>query len=313
MDNTKLLLGIVETVLGKSRHTSKHNYAFSCPFCHHTKPKLEVDMQTTADSKNPWNCWVCGMKGRTLVGLFRKLGASGEKVAELKPYVKYIPLEKSEEAIKVPVTLPKEFKHLIDSTNKSKVHREVEKYLTSRGITQADILKYGIGYCESGLYANSVIIQSYDRDGKLNYFISRSIEKDPFRKYNAPKCDKNEIIGLEYYINWKCPIVLCEGLFDAIAIRRNAIPLFGKTISTALMLQLVQSEVREIYIALDKDALSAALKHAHKLLDLGKEVYLVELDGKDPSSIGFEVMTEYLRNATQLTYSELLYKKLELC
>jgi hypothetical protein len=42
--------------------------------------------------------------------------------------------------------------------------------------------------------------------------------------------DKN-IIGFENMINWNVPIVLCEGAFDAIAIKRNAIPLFGKNIS----------------------------------------------------------------------------------
>lgn len=314
MDNTRLLLGLVETILGKGKHTSKYNYAFTCPFCNHHKPKLEVDMQTTSDGKNPWNCWVCGTKGRTLVGLFRKLGASREKVAELKPFVKYIPAEGAEEQIaKVVITLPKEYKSLAGQKSNSIAYKQAMAYINKRKISREDILKYGIGYCESGQYANSIIVQSFDKEGKLNYFISRSFEKEPVRKYNAPRCNKNEIVGLEHYINWKCPVILCEGIFDAIAIRRNAIPLFGKTISTALMMQLVQSDVKTVYIALDTDALNDALKHAHKLMDLGKEVYLVELEGKDPSDIGFEAMTQHLYNASQLTYSDLLYKKLELC
>lgn len=314
MDTPRLLLGLVETVLGKGRHTSKHNYAFSCPFCNHHKPKLEVDMQTTSEGKNPWNCWVCGTKGRTLVGLFRKLGASREKVAELKPFVKYIPAEGAEEQIaKVTITLPKEYRSLNVPKPGSIAYKQAMTYAEKRRISKEDIIKYGIGYCESGQYANSIIVQSFDKEGKLNYFISRSYEKEPVRKYNAPRCNKNEIIGLEYYINWKCPVILCEGIFDAIAIRRNAIPLFGKTLPIALMMQLVQSDVKSVYIALDNDAMNDALKHARKLMDLGKDVYLVELQGKDPSDIGFEAMTDYLHSATQLTYSDLLYKKLELC
>jgi hypothetical protein len=39
-----------------------------------------------------------------------------------------------------------------------------------------------------------------------------------------------DIIGFELFINWNVPIILCEGVFDAIAIKRNAIPLLGKTI-----------------------------------------------------------------------------------
>ena len=64
----------------------------------------------------------------------------------------------------------------------------------------------------------------------LDYFVARSFEKEPSRKYDAPSSDKN-IIGFENMINWNIPVVLCEGAFDAIAIKRNAIPLFGKNIS----------------------------------------------------------------------------------
>ncbi len=311
MNNVQVLLGIVETVLGKGKVTARTNYAFSCPFCHHHKPKLEVNLAVDSEGKTPWNCWVCGTKGRSLVSLFKKAGASKEKVLELKPFVKYIPKEGETDVEKVIVTLPKEFKSLL-TPSKSIAYKQALAYAKQRGITEVDMLKYGIGYCETGKYANSLIVQSYDKDGKLNYFISRSFEKDPARKYNAPRCNKNEIIGLEYYINWKCPVILCEGIFDAIALRRNAIPLFGKTISTALMMKLVESDVKTIYIALDNDALVAALKHTKQFLDLGKEVYLVELEGKDPSDIGFESITQLLHQVDPISYGELLYRNLEL-
>ena len=46
------------------------------------------------------------------------------------------------------------------------------------------------------------------------------------------------------------PIILCEGLFDALAIKRNAIPLLGKNIQNNLMKKIVTSVVDKIYIAL---------------------------------------------------------------
>ena len=312
MDNTNILLGIVETVLGKGRLTSRTNYAFHCPFCHHRKPKLEVNLKITKENQNPWNCWVCGAKGKTLVTLFKKVGVPREKLLELKPFVKYIPTGEQQVEEKIIVTLPQEYKSFQSSNSKSITYKQAMAYLRQRRVTDADIEKYGIGYCETGKYANSVILQSYDKNGKLNYFIARSFEKDPVRKTSTPRCNKNELIGLEYYINWKCPVILCEGFFDAIALRRNVIPLFGKTISTALMMQLVHTDVKTIYIALDNDALKQALEHAQRFLDLGKEVYLVELEGKDPSDIGFEQMTQLLHNATELSYGLLLHKKLEM-
>ena len=98
----------------------------------------------------------------------------------------------------------------------------------NRGIRPADIVKYNIGYCEGGEYSNRIIIPSYDSEGVLNYFVSRAIYDGPM-KYKNPKVSK-DVIGFDLFINWKEPIVLCEGVFDAITIRRNAIPLFGKTI-----------------------------------------------------------------------------------
>ena len=99
-----------------------------------------------------------------------------------------------------------------------------------------------------------VIIPSYDEQGNLNYFTGRSFEKEPYVKYRNPETSR-DIIPFELFINWKLPLVLCEGPFDAIAIKRNAIPLLGNNIQSNLMKKIVTSTVEKIYIALDNDAL----------------------------------------------------------
>jgi hypothetical protein len=113
-------------------------------------------------------------------------------------------------------------------------------------------------------------------------------------------------------VNWNVPIVLCEGIFDAIAIKRNAIPLLGKTIPKALMMKLIEPNVKTVYVSLDRDALKDALKYAEELLNLGKDVYLIDLQDKDPSDMGFEKFTKLVHEAEQLSLGELIYKKLEL-
>ena len=110
---------------------------------------------------------------------------------------------------------------------------------------------------------------------------------------------------------WEVVLVF-EGIFDAIAIKRNAIPLFGKNIQSNLMKKLVESKVQKIYIALDNDAVKQALKFCEQLLDVGKEVYLVELQGKDPSEMGFEHFTKLIQNTTPLTQYKLMEKKLSI-
>jgi DNA primase len=307
----KALVNTVTSVLGRGKETSNNNYAFSCPFCNHHKPKLEVNMVPNKKNENFWHCWVCNAKGKTLLGLFKKIKATPDKISELKSILGFTTKEEVESTV-VKVSLPKEYKPLINLSRTDIVAKHALMYLKKRGISKADILKYNIGYCEEGRYAGRVIVPSYNADGELNYFIARDLNPDSKKKYDAPKCNKNEIIGLEYFVNWNVPVILCEGIFDAIAIKRNAIPLLGKTIPKALMMKLVQNSVKTVYVSLDRDALKDALKYAEELLNLGKDVYLIDLNDKDPSEMGFEKFTKLVHEADQLTLGELIYKKLEL-
>jgi DNA primase len=156
-----------------------------------------------------------------------------------------------------------------------------------------------------------VIIPSYGEYGNLNYFTGRSFEKEPYVKYRNPSWSR-DIVPFELFINWDLPIILCEGPFDAIAIKRNAIPLLGKNIQRSLMKKIVSSNVEKIYLALDTDALNRALEFAETFLDSGKRVYLVELQDKDPSEMGFENFTKLVQNAQSLNYENLFEKKLSL-
>ena len=55
--------------------------------------------------------------------------------------------------------------------------------------------------------------------------------------------------------------------------------MFGKTIPRALMMKLVENDVKTVYLALDNDALKEAIEYSQQLLNLGKDVYLIELQG----------------------------------
>ena len=154
-----------------------------------------------------------------------------------------------------------------------------------------------------------IIIPTYNAEGKLNYFTARSFENDPYIKYRNPSVSR-DIIPNEHLINWNVPIILCEGLFDAMAIKRNAIPLLGKNIQKSLMKKIVTSLVDKIYIALDKDAIKQALQFCEKLMAEGKEVYLVDLQDKDPSEMGFKNFTKLIQKTVPLTYYNLMEQKL---
>jgi SAM-dependent methyltransferase len=83
-------------------------------------------------------------------------------------------------------------------------------------------------------------------------------------------------------------IILCEGAFDAIAIRRNAIPLFGKSIQSELEKKIIGNSVKKLYICLDSDAIKNAIGLAKKFMSYGIQTHLVALDNRDASELGYE-------------------------
>jgi DNA primase len=178
-----------------------------------------------------------------------------------------------------------------------------------RGITDIDILRYSIGYCPNGDYSNRIIIPSYDADGKLNYFMARDMFPNSKFKYKNPPMSK-DTVGFELFINWNEPIVLCEGAFDAISIRNNAIPLFGKFPSKTLVKRLVEKKVRKVYVALDEDAKQDAIKLSKFLMDYGIDTYLLNMKDKDPSELGFKTFWKIVKNTKQSTFSDIIKGRL---
>ena len=105
----ELLVNLVNNVLGESKRTARGNQSYHCPFCNHHKPKLEVNFTENKQGHNPWNCWVCGKKGKTVHSLFKQLIASPEIISQLKPLVKSGAFVNETVSYDI-LELPKEFK-----------------------------------------------------------------------------------------------------------------------------------------------------------------------------------------------------------
>ena len=309
MKNLKLLQ-LLESILGKGKITSGNNIAFFSPFQSHYKPKLEIDINTTSSGENAWHCWISDKKGRSISSLFKQLNLPKERFEQLNRIIESARYRVAETDTKPNqyIQIPAEYSPLwIKKLTPD--YRNAIHYLTNRGITIFDILKYRIGYCESGEYSGKIVIPSYDCDGQLNYFVSRAFYKADKFKHKNPKISK-DIIGFDLTINWSQPIVLCEGAFDAIAIKRNAIPLFGKIIQPALQKKIIEKRVRDIYICLDADALRNALQIAERFMAEGINVHFVELQSEDASELGFQQIREILNDTDVLTFERVMELKM---
>ena len=299
------LTTLLEKVLNKGYQMKNGEIAFHCPFCNHHKKKLQVNLET-----QKWHCWVCNKGGYKIGILLRKINAPKEIIKDALKYLdEYVSYSKDkEEVTQYEVSLPKHYKPLWVKTN-DPLYRNALVYLKRRGIGVIEILRYSIGYCNGGRYSNRIIVPSYDTDGKLNYFLARDIFPDSKFKYKNPPMSKDTIC-FELFINWDEPIILCEGAFDAIAIKRNAIPLYGKTILPKLNKRIYENKVKNIYIALDRDALSDSLKMMESFMNNGINIYLLEFKDKDPSELGFLPSLELVRNANKADFMSLIKYKL---
>ena len=304
--NQNKIVNLLNRVLGNNGTKLKKldEYMYWSPFVSHHKQKLQVNIKT-----QKWHCWVSNTGGRTLFQLLKKINASHKHFDELRELVGDTPRYKKKSNSKVNdvVQLPTEFKPLWNGGD-SIVKRHSLSYLYKRGIDDSDILKYNIGYCDEGSYSNRIIIPSYDSDGTLNFFVGRDFYSSKMKYRNSPT--SKDIIGFDLFINWDEPIILCEGVFDAMAFKRNAIPLFGKTVMKTLQKKIIDFGVKTIYLGLDNDAIEDAVKISDNFINNGVKVKLMEFKEKDPSETGFETLLYLINRTEQTKFSDLMRLKL---
>ena len=300
----KLVYLLERTLNSRSKKLTKQDeYMFYSPFVSHYKPKLQINIVS-----QKWHCWVSNQGGHSIYSLFKKINADSRYFTELKDLV-FIPSKSDDKTeSKIIVSLPREFLPLW-VMNKSLYRNQAKSFLHKRGITDVDIKKYKIGFCDSGLYEGRIIIPSYDDKGLLNYFVGRSFVGEKM-KYKNPNVSR-DIVPFDWYVAWSKPIVLCEGVFDAISIRSNAIPMLSKKPSKNLLRKIFEKNVKTIYIALDDDAKKDAYDMSEFFRDFGIDCKVVKLPtDKDPNDLGWKKITTLIHSTESASFSDSIQAKL---
>jgi hypothetical protein len=306
------LVAIFDELLGQRARLRKSGTraTYHCPFCvdkNRVTQKLEIGV--SGPSIGLYHCWRCDVKGGTFGSLLYKLQAPQsyrDAIFKLTGDIRMARYAKSDLTF---VSLPHEF-HPMSKPKNTPEYKNAMAYLKRRGIIKEDILRYNIGYCEGGgEYEYHIIVPSYDAKGVLNFFMGRRYyNDDPGVPHKKPDVPMN-LVGFESFVNYNEPLNLCEGVFDAVAIRNNAIPLFGKYPSQALKMRMNENHVKHVNVILDLDAEKDSIKayiNLKKQVATLEEISIVKLNGKDPSVLGFEKIHELIRNSPPFDWSDLL-------
>ncbi len=267
-------LKILEDVFGEYQ-TQRGEFLFYCPSCDHHKKKLSFNID-----KNYFKCWNCLWSSKSIFWAIKKYG-SHQQIGEWKELNGIIDLSsKSLELIEtkpeeINIDLPDDFRPLCGQ----KLYKPIIKYRTyleDRGLTHRDIIYWKIGCSLKGKYKWRIIIPSFNMEGKLNFFIARSIQNNAFIPYLNPPIPK-DIIFNELFLEFQEPITLVEGVFDAI-VAENAIPLLGSSLSeNSYVFQKIVNSCSKVYLALDPDAYEKEQNIINLLLTYGVEVYKINV------------------------------------
>ena len=148
---------------------------------------------------------------------------------------------------------------------------QAENYLLNRGITREQGRQHEMYFVCKGYFRRRVLVPVRFCKA-LVAFVARDVTGRAEKKYLNPKGVSQAL----WFFNWDgCSrqrnIVVCEGVFDALAVERAGYPAmasFGKRLS--LVQRKLLGRFEEVTILYDQDALSDAYDSGQRLAELTK-------------------------------------------
>jgi len=276
------------------------NYKANCPFHDENTSSFVV-----SPAKGIYKCFGCGKGGDAVhfVQNFENISFPQALKIVAKRYNIDIP-EKELSPEELSAYKRRENAMLSLSNQNSSFHIALMKhetalaYLTGRGITQATIEKWNLGWASHGFFTGRITFPIQNATGEVCGFTGRTMEKDLQPKYkNSAEDDyfkKSELLfGLYPAKNQitrmnRCYIV--EGQTDVLQMDQLG---YGNTVApsgtalTGKQIRLIKRFTKNIVLLLDADApgIKAAIKNISPLLTEQVNLRIIVLpEGEDPDS-----------------------------
>jgi transcription elongation factor Elf1 len=317
MNNFGFLKDIIKKALGYIKDRKDNDQIqVNCPHCAKlynnyqpdNKFNLEINLQ-----KRVYKCWKCEISGplSKLLKYYAKKDVYNLYIDNYDVFDDHQYIKNDDDEIYREVILPKEFIPFSRVDRDIPIHNKAYKYMTeNRGISDSLLKELNIGFCDSGYYNNRILIPSYDINGKLNYYVTRTFSEDKIT-YLKPKINQDFIFN-ENRIDWNSTLYLVEGGFDYLSLPFNTLCLLGKEFIPYVFSKIIQYKPPLIFV-LDEDAMKQTIKYINifdnmsinniKFVELPKNSDIDEVRKK----IGDKNLSYYiLENAKKLTEFEII-------
>jgi len=283
------LTTLVSRIFDDIKNEGGEQIQVNCPRCQEQAELPEPDGKFNLEINlrlKKFRCWKCDEPffSGDLKYLIRLYGSTDD-IKEFREYEEYnldYLADDEEKLVIKDVELPSEFIPFTSLNTSIPAHVEAYNYLAlERKIPFETIIKYRLGFCIEGRYKKKIVIPSFDANGKINYYASRSYDKYAKIKHDNLKSSKDAIIFNEGYVDWDSTVYLVEGAFDFLSFSVNTIPILGKVLGEKLFFKIKEKKP-DIIVILDPDAWSNAMSLYQQLLaiydDCGEKVKIVKLD-----------------------------------
>lgn len=314
---------LIDKYLGGHDHVEQGNqYYYYCPNCHWKNPRFSLNFD-----KDVYHCWYCGFAGSSMLYLLYYLNASAEDIREAKIFLnkeellnredhnaselhyEILSMMKGKSERRIQQIFPeKHWKVLHKHRKDDFFFRRAYVYLRKkRGMSDYEIYLYNIQFDEKEL---ALVLPSYDLKGRLNFYTHHYFEGGYYK--NAEGNKKTDIIFNEYHLDFRQPVIVTEGYYDAVNIGHNAVPILGTYIQSPLIYKFVAYDTPMVYLFLDGDAQRSSVAISKYLSDFGVPNKIVDTpEGEDGNSLKRERIAELLEDSQKYNFESLIKKKLE--
>ena len=267
---------IVVAAFADAKASTKGWWRANCPFCpsrvHKADKKRSFGIRP---AEGVYHCYRCGTSGKvgplTLDDVQQAQAEKREvepEPADIGPPEGYVPLG-------------------VEPGRSAAVFTMARQYLGRRKLTARLVRELQIGACLTGRYRGRVIVPVLAEDGAWLGWVGRCWTPNPWLPYIYPSgMRKGEVFFNEaaLHVQTDDPVLVVEGVFDALAFWPNAVALLGKASDDQKA--ALEVAARPVAVVLDGDAHDEGFALAMLLRAMGQRAGAVRLPPRvDPDEV----------------------------